>query len=94
MKEVIYLERNKFYFYAGFLDEKLTTPVIDTYIYIGFDKEHGHIFEDVDNRGTNIYFANNEVNSIYDCAALSKWLVEEVNSQNSTICREYEYKNL
>jgi hypothetical protein len=79
MDEVIYLKKGGTYFYVSFMDEELKVPDIKTYIFQGVAEDCYH-FIDVTSGSDNIFFEINQVFNIYDCAALSRWLLEEHTS--------------
>jgi hypothetical protein len=45
MDHGIYKQKGEMYFYAGFMDENLKIPNIQTWVIVGLDQEDGHIFE-------------------------------------------------
>lgn len=44
MADVIRLIKGEVYYRALFYDKKLSLPCIETYVYEGFDDEHGYLF--------------------------------------------------
>lgn len=77
------------YFYAGFMDENLTIPNIQTWVYLGHDPKDGHIFESAFGEKEQYCFPNGISSNVLDRKALSDWLLEE-HSPN-TVAKEYEY---
>ena len=91
MSNEILLKKGNVYFYAGFADSELTIPVIETWIYEGWEDEDGHIFQDIDS--TEQYCFPKGINSdVLDKRALSEWLLEEHSPR--TIGKDYVYKNI
>ena len=48
MKTIIKLIKGEIYFRVGFIVPDLTIPSIYTYVYEGYDDEHGHLFQDAE----------------------------------------------
>lgn len=92
MKSVIYLKKDAVYFYAAFLDEDLTIPSIETWIYKGLDPKDGHLFEDASDEKKQYCFPEGIKSDILDHKALSGWLLEKHSPKK--VGKEYEYKNL
>jgi len=90
MDNVIYLKKGAVYFYAGFMDDELTIPNIQTWVYLGMDPEDGHIFESTSGEIEQYCFPNGITSDILDHKALSKWLLEEHSPKK--VNKEYEYK--
>ena len=92
MNDIIYLRKGSIYFYAGFMDENLTIPNIQTWVYLGLDPEDGHIFESTNEEKEQYCFPEGITSNILDHKALSEWLLEKHNPQQVT--KEYEYKTI
>jgi hypothetical protein len=90
MDGLIRLEVGKPYFYAAFVDE--------TYLYVGFDEEDGHLFEEVAWRAPVRDAQDPErqlcfpckVEGILDKARLIEWLTSEHASTSVSSTYEYE----
>ena len=93
MENIIYLKKDEVYFYAAFLDEDLTIPCIDTYIYLGVDEEKYYLFKDASDETVHLRFPMGETISVYDRASFSKWLLED-HSPTHPMLTEYKYKAL
>ncbi len=89
------------YFHAAFLDDAFTVPVIDTYVYQGYDATDGHAFQDVDSHfahtageteveGHILYFKKDSVEWMYDKKHLIEWLEDEHSPK--TVGQTYVYK--
>lgn len=87
---IIYLERDKVFFHATFLDKELTIPSIETYLFIGADDEH-YLFKEAQDESVIIGFEKDKISSIYDRVALSRWLLED-HSPKHAKATEYEYR--
>ena len=98
MARVIWLKENEVYFMAGFIDQEMTTPVIETWIYLGIDSKDGHIFQDVEDQTIQYCFplegekSIESINNVYDRKSLSEWLIEDHDLSKLGI--ENEYRNL
>jgi hypothetical protein len=90
MSYEILLKKGSVYFYAGFMDENLKIPNIHTWVYLGLDPDHGHIFESTYGDKEQYCFPNGISSNVLDNKALSEWLLEE-HSPNK-VGREYVYK--
>jgi hypothetical protein len=90
MHNVIYLKKGAVYFYAGFMDENLKIPNIQTWVYVGSDQEDGHIFESTNGKKEQFCFPDGISSNILDHKALSGWLLEEHSPKE--VGKEYEYK--
>ena len=83
---------------AGFIDEEMTTPVIETCIYLGIDPKDGHLFRDAEDETTQYCFplvgesSIGSINNVYDRKSLNEWLMEDNDPSKMGI--ENEYKNL
>ncbi len=89
-KDIIYLEKGKVYFHAAFLDEGLTIPSIETYIFTGSDDKY-YLFKDAQDESVKIGFEKDKIICIYDSRALSKWLLED-HSPKHPMQTEYLYR--
>jgi hypothetical protein len=85
---VIYLKEKAVYFQAAFLDEDLTVPAIETWIYKGIDLEDGHIFQDASDDTKRYCFPSGITGDVLDKRAFSKWLLEERSPKK--VGRQYE----
>ncbi len=92
-EEIIYLKKGGVYFYAAFLDGDLTIPIIETYIFIGFDEEDGYLFHEAEDETTQICFETDDID-IYDKKALSKWLLEDHSPNYPPRYENYIYKTI
>lgn len=90
MKSVIHLKAGAVYFHAAFLDDNLTIPVIETWIYRGLDSEDGHTFSDVNDEKRQYCFPDGIASDVLDRKALSEWLLEEHSPKK--IAKQYVYK--
>lgn len=90
MDNVIYLKKSDVYFHAAFLDNELTIPCIDTYIFIGQD-EKGYLFRDAQDASVILCYVEGQISCIYDHKSLSRWLLEEHSPKHAAIT-EYTYK--
>ncbi len=103
MKAVIKLIKGEVYFRTGFIDSDLTFPSIDTYVYKGYDDEHGHLFQDAETyveklKGKSAegghYLCSPEgaEPTMLDMKNLIEWLEEEHNPTLIGNSEGYEYK--
>jgi hypothetical protein len=92
MSNVILLKKGSVYFCAGFMDENLTIPNIQTWVYMGSDPEDGHIFESTCGEKEQYCFPSGISSNVLDNKALSEWLLEEHSPKN--VGREYVYKTI
>lgn len=101
MREIIGLKKGETYYRAAFYDTELSIPSIETYIYHGYDEEHGYLFMDasdyvakqegVTNSDINlISFAPGTEMCILDKAHLIEWLQEEHSPRQVGVF--YDYK--
>lgn len=90
MSNVINLKKGEIYFHAAFLDQNLTIPIIQTWVYLGFDPEDGHVFESTIEEKEQYCFPGGISGNILNKEALSEWLLEEHNPES--VAKEYEYK--
>lgn len=90
LKSVIHLTRGEVYFHAAFLDENLTIPVIETWIYRGLDSEDGHTFSDAYDEKKQYCFQDGITSNVLDRKALSEWLLQEHSS--TKIAKGYDYR--
>jgi hypothetical protein len=47
MDRMIKLQLGRPYFFAAFADKEMTIPIIETYLYAGYDEDDGYLFEEV-----------------------------------------------
>jgi len=103
MLDVIELIKGKVYYRAVFYDTELSIPSIETYIYDGYDEEHGHLFinasgyvarqeGDQDPDIHFISFAPGTEMCILDKQRLIEWLQEEHSPRKPGIF--YDYKTI
>ncbi len=92
MDNIIYLQKEGVYFYVGFLDSELTIPSIETWIYVGYDESHGHIFKGTDEEDELFCFPKGIHSNVLDHEALSGWLLEEHSP--TIIAKEYVYESI
>lgn len=101
MNDVIDLRKGHTYFYVAYFDPELSIPVIDTYVYEGYDKEDGHLFADaasylatVAGKGAEdghyLCFPDGEIHGMLDKEHLIQWLREGHSPRR--IGRTYEYQ--
>ena len=99
MDSMIKLELGKPYFYAAFIDEDMTIPIIETYLYAGFDEDDGHLFEevacstpigDINDPIRQLCFAEGKINGILDRPHLLEWLKQDHYS--NSVGKSIEYK--
>ena len=88
--DTILLKIGEVYFHAAFLDDDLTVPSIETYIYVGIE-DGCYMFKDAEDHSVMICYELDKIVSIYDRAALSRWLIEE-HSPKHPMPTEYIYK--
>ena len=100
MADVIELKKGGIYFRAVFYDRDLSIPSIESYVYEGFDQEHGHLFIDAaghvarENGAENptahyVSFEKDTEMCILDKEHLIKWLQEEHSPRRPG--RDYKY---
>ena len=92
MTDTIYLKKGAIYFYVGFMDEELTIPCIDTWIYVEHSESDGHIFQSASERDEKFCFPNEIHSNVLDHNALSIWLLEEHSP--TIVAREYVYESV
>ena len=90
MDNKIYLKEGSVYFYAGFVDENLKIPNIQTWVYVGSNQEDGHIFKSTNGKNEQLCFPDGISSNILDHKALSCWLLEERSPKKEG--KKYEYK--
>jgi len=94
MIRTILLKDKGVYFTAGYIDEAMTIPIIETFIYLGIDPEVGHLFHDAEDETIQCCFplegesSLESINNIFDHKGLVEWLVDDVAEMT------FEYKNL
>lgn len=86
---VITPEENKVYFFASFLNDELSIPVIETWIYTGLDPEDGYIFQDASDETKQYCFPNGINVDVLDRNALSKWFPEMHSTKSASKACEY-----
>jgi len=101
MTTVIELQKGYVYFYAGFFDSEFNFPCINSFVYEGYDEEHGHLFRDAashveiqegieSTKGHYICFPEGEISGILDKRCLVDWLRREHSPKH--VGQTYEYK--
>ncbi len=101
MTEVIELRENGVYFTAAFFDTEFTIPHVASYVYVGYDEEDGHLFQDSESfaqmaageaaeKGHYLRFDAGKVHGILDRACFIKWLQDEHGP--FTTAPTYEYR--
>ena len=89
------------YYHAAFYDPELSIPSISTYVYEGYDEEHGHMFidaegylekkqgEELSDDAHVICYPDGSVASMIDKENLIAWL--EIDHSPSSIGETYEF---
>jgi hypothetical protein len=90
VSNVIYLRKGAVYFYVGFMDENLTIPIIQTWVYLRQDPDNGFTFESVYGEKEQYCFPSGISSNVLDHRSLCEWLLQE-HSPNM-VANEYEYK--
>ena len=101
MAKVIELRKGCVYFHAGFFDSELSVPCINSFVYEGYDEEHGHLFRDAashveiqkgtkSNEGHYICFPEDEISGILDKENLVDWLRREHSPKH--VGQTFEYR--
>ena len=89
---VILLEKGQVYFYVGFTDPTFTVPLVSTWLYLGKDKEFGHLFKSASDDKEQYCFPEGKELNVLDKKALIEWL--SVEHYTSKAGKSYQYKNI
>ena len=100
MSRVVKLWKGATYFHVAFFDRNLRIPSVNTYIYDGFDDQHGHLFHSAASHvaqqegenpddGHYLSFPDGEIHGILDKSQLIDWLAMEHGPKQ--VAPEYEY---